>query len=70
VLFRSLAKQTILSAEEAYRVTAALVRAGSGTTTDLLSAEAALNESRIRLESDRYALASARIRLERAMGAR
>jgi outer membrane protein TolC len=31
----AVAEQTIQSAEEAYRVTGELVRAGSGTTTDL-----------------------------------
>ena len=65
-----LAKQTITSAEEAYRVTGAQVRAGAGTTTDLLNAESALSEARLRLENARYAQAAARIRLQRATGVR
>ena len=57
-------------AEEAYRVTAALVHAGSGTTTDLLNAESALTQARLSLERARYAQAASRIRLERAAGMR
>jgi outer membrane protein TolC len=64
------AEETIASAEEAYRVTGELVRAGSGTTTDLLSAQSALVGSRLMLERARYARAMVRIRLERAMGHR
>jgi outer membrane protein len=66
----ALAKQTIVSAEEAYRVTTALVHAGSGTTTDLLNAESALTQARLSLERARYAQAASRIRLERAAGMR
>ena len=64
----ALAQETIVSAEEAYRVTTALVRAGSGTTTDLLAAESALTQARLSLEQARYAQAASRIRLERAAG--
>jgi outer membrane protein TolC len=66
----ALAQETIVSAEEAYRVTTALVRAGSGTTTDLLAAESALTQARLSLEQARYAQAASRIRLERAAGNR
>jgi outer membrane protein len=66
----ALAQETIVSAEEAYRVTTALVRAGSGTTTDLLAAESALTQARLSLEQARYAQAASRIRLERAAGMR
>jgi outer membrane protein len=66
----ALAQETIVSAEEAYRVTTALVRAGSGTTTDLLAAESALTQARLSLERARYAQAGSRIRLERAAGGR
>src|SRR4029079_6287869 len=66
----ALAKETVVSAEEAFRVTTALVRAGSGTTTDLLSAESALTQARLSLERARYAQAVSRIRLERAAGIR
>jgi outer membrane protein TolC len=66
----TLARQTIASAEEAYRVTEAQVRAGTNTTTDLLNAEAALTQARLQLENARYAQAAARILLERALGVR
>jgi outer membrane protein TolC len=66
----TLARQNIASAEEAYRVTAVQVRAGTSTTTDLLNAESALTEARLKLENARYAQAAARILLERAMGLR
>jgi outer membrane protein len=66
----TLARQNIASAEEAYRVTAVQVRAGTSTTTDLLNAESALTEARLKLENARYSLAAARILLERAVGLR
>ncbi len=66
----ALAKQTIVSAQEAYRVTEAQVRAGAGTTTDLLNAESALTQARLQLENARYAQAAVRVQLERAMGGR
>jgi outer membrane protein len=66
----ALAKETVVSAEEAFRVTTALVRVGSGTTTDLLNAESALTQARLSLERARYARAASRIRLERAAGLR
>jgi outer membrane protein len=66
----ALANQTIASAQEAYRVTAAQVRAGSGTTTDLLNAESALTQARLQLENARYSQAAVRVQLEHAMGGR
>lgn len=66
----TLARQNIASAEEAYRVTAVQVQAGTSTTTDLLNAESALTEARLKLENARYAQAAARILLDRAMGLR
>lgn len=66
----ALANQTIASAQEAYRVTEAQVRAGTGTTTDLLNAESALTQARLQLENARYAQAAVRVELEHAMGGR
>jgi outer membrane protein TolC len=63
-----LAQETIASAEEAYRVTDALVRAGSGTVSDLLDAQSALNQARHHLTRARYEQAIARIQLERSAG--
>jgi outer membrane protein TolC len=63
-----LARETIASAEEAYRVTDAQVRAGAATTTDLLDSQAALTQARLNLERARYEEAMARVSLTRAMG--
>jgi outer membrane protein len=63
-----LARATIVSAEEAYRVTEALVRAGAATTTDLLDSQAALTQARLNLTRARYEEAIARVNLERAEG--
>jgi outer membrane protein TolC len=64
----SLAEETIASAEEAYRVTDALVRAGAGTISDLLDAQAALTQARHHLTRAHYEQAIARIQLERSLG--
>lgn len=61
------AQDTIASAEEAYRVTKALVDAGSATTTDLLDAESALTQARLNLVRARYDEAISRVNLTRAM---
>lgn len=61
------ARATIASAEEAYRVTKALVDAGSATTTDLLDAESALTQARLNLVRARYDEAISRVSLTRAM---
>jgi outer membrane protein TolC len=58
----------IASAEEAYRVTNALVQAGSATTTDLLDSQSALTTARLNLTRARYALAVQRVSLERVLG--
>jgi outer membrane protein TolC len=65
-----LAQETIASAEEAYRVTDALVRAGSGTISDLLDAQSALTQARHHLTRARYEQAIARIQLERSAATR
>jgi outer membrane protein len=64
------AQQTIASAEEAYRVTQALLKAGSATTTDLLDAEAALTQARLNLTRARYEQAVAVVALARSLGVR
>lgn len=62
------AKTALASAEEAYRVTSAVVQAGSGTTTDLLDAQSALTQAKLNLVRSRYQQALARVQLRRAMG--
>jgi outer membrane protein len=64
------AQQTIASAEEAYRVTQALLKAGTATTTDLLDAEAALTQARLNLTRARYEQAVAQVALGRSLGVR
>jgi outer membrane protein TolC len=56
------------SAEEAYRVTEALLKAGSATTTDLLDAQAALTAARANLARAGYSYALRRVNLARATG--
>ena len=62
------AQQAIGSAKEAYRVTQALVQAGSATTTDLLDAQAAFLTARLNLARAQYELAIQRVALARAIG--
>jgi len=62
------ARTAIASAEEAYRVTEALVQAGSATTTDLLDAQAALTTARSNLAQARYNYALTLLELSRAAG--
>lgn len=62
------AKTALQSAEEAWRVTSAVVQAGSGTTTDLLDAQSALTQAKLNLVRSRYQQALARVQLRRAMG--
>ena len=64
----NVAQTAIASAEEAYRVTEALLKAGSATTTDLLDAQSALTQSRLNLARARYDLAVARVALNRSLG--
>lgn len=63
-----MAQTAIASAEEAFRVTREAVDVGAATTTDLLDAESALTQARLRLTHARYAAAIARVQLDRAMG--
>ncbi|MCA1664517.1 MAG: TolC family protein [Myxococcales bacterium] len=62
------AQQAIGSAKEAYRVTQALVQAGSATTTDLLDAQAAFLTARLNLARAQYELAIQRVAFARAVG--
>jgi outer membrane protein len=62
------AQTAIASAEEAYRVTDALVKAGSATTTDLLDSQSALTQAKLNLIRARYQQAIARVSVKRAMG--
>ena len=62
------ARAAIDSAEEAYRVTGALVKAGAATTTDLLDAQSALTTARQNLARARYDYALTLVTLERATG--
>ncbi len=62
------ATTAITSAEESYRVTTALVQAGSGTTTDLLDAQSALTQAKLNLVRAKYQQALARVQLRRAIG--
>lgn len=62
------ARTALESAEEAFRVTAAVVQAGSGTTTDLLDAQSALTQARLNLVRARYQQALGWVQLRRALG--
>ena len=63
-----LAQQSIASAEEAFRVTQALVKAGAATTTDLLDSQSALNQARLSLTRAQYQQAIAHVELEHSLG--
>mgnify|MGYP002146838043 CR=1 FL=1 len=63
-----LAQKTIASAEEAYRVTNVLLKAGSATTTDLLESQAALNQARLNLTRAQYQQAVAHVSLRYSLG--
>ncbi len=63
------AKEAIVSAEEAYRVTQVSVRAGAATVTDLLDSQAALTGARLNATRARYQRAMAKVALDRATGA-
>jgi outer membrane protein len=62
------AQDTIASAEEAYRVTEALLKAGSATTTDLLDAQSALTTARLNLTRAQYEQAMAQVTLAHGIG--
>lgn len=61
------AQTAIASAEEAYRVTNALLQAGSATTTDLLDAQSALTTARLNLTRAQYERAIQRVSLQRVL---
>jgi len=63
------AKDAIQQAEEAYRVTESMVKAGAATTTDLLDAQSALTQAKLNLVRARYQDLRARSALTRALGA-
>jgi outer membrane protein TolC len=62
------AQTAIASAEEAWRVTQALLKAGTATTTDLLDSQSALTQAKLNLVRARYQEAVAKVGVERAMG--
>lgn len=62
----SVADTAIQSAEEAFRVMQALVKAGSATTTDLLDAQASLTQAKLSLVRARYDQAISQVSLVRA----
>ncbi len=64
----AVADKALASAEEAFRVTTEVVRAGSGTTTDLLDAQSALTQARLNLVRAKYQQAIARVQARRALG--
>jgi outer membrane protein TolC len=65
----SAAQTAIQEAEEAYRVTASMVKAGAATTTDLLDAQSALTQAKLNLVRAKYQDLRARASLTRALGA-
>ena len=64
----TVAEQAIASAQEAYRVTDAQLKAGTATTTDLLEAQSALTQARLNYLRAQYELAISRVNLRRALG--
>jgi outer membrane protein len=65
----SAAQTAIQEAEEAYRVTESMVKAGAATTTDLLDAQSALTQAKLNLVRAKYQDLRARSSLTRALGA-
>ncbi len=63
------AQDAIQQAEEAFRVTEAMVKAGAATTTDLLDAQSALTQAKLNLVRAKYQDLRARSALTRALGA-
>jgi outer membrane protein len=62
------AEKAVASAEEAYRVTDAALKAGTATTTDLLESQSALSQARLNLTRAQYELVLADVALARASG--
>ncbi|MHB8417752.1 MAG: TolC family protein [Myxococcales bacterium] len=63
------AQDAIQQAEEAFRVTESMVKAGAATTTDLLDAQSALTQAKLNLVRARYQDLRTRAALTRALGA-
>jgi outer membrane protein len=62
------AGKAVASAEEAYRVTDAALKAGAATTTDLLESQAALTQARLNLTRAQYELVLSEVALTHATG--
>lgn len=62
------AATAVSSAEEAYRVTDAALKAGAATTTDLLESQAALTQARLNLIRAQYELVLSDVALAHATG--
>jgi outer membrane protein len=63
------AETAVASAQEAYRVTDAALKAGAATTTDLLESEAALTQARLNLTRAQYELVLSDVAMAHATGA-
>jgi outer membrane protein TolC len=63
------ADKALASAQEAYRVTDAALKAGAATTTDLLESQSALTQARLNLTRAQYELVLSDVALAHATGA-
>jgi outer membrane protein len=63
------ADTAVASAQEAYRVTDAALKAGAATTTDLLESQSALTQARLNLTRAQYELVLSDVALAHATGA-
>ena len=63
------ADKAVASAEEAYRVTDAALKAGAATTTDLLESQSALTQARLNLTRAQYELVLSDVAMAHATGA-
>lgn len=63
------AEKAVASAQEAYRVTDAALKAGAATTTDLLESESALTQARLNLTRAEYDLVLSDVAMAHATGA-
>jgi outer membrane protein len=63
------ADKAVASAQEAYRVTDAALKAGAATTTDLLESQSALTQARLNLTRAQYELVLSDVALSHATGA-
>ena len=62
------ADKAVASAQEAYRVTDAALKAGTATTTDLLESQSALSQARLNLTRAQYELVLSDVALAHASG--